>query len=172
MPHKEEAMTRNHIIVGLDDSPSGRAALRWAAQHALLAGSVLRAIHVLDWPYSSATPGVDITPATMDEIESAYRTNITNVFQEIDPRPDWSMEFLRGEPGPVLVRKAKDAQLLVIGTREHVGLGRLLVGSISHYCLSHASCPVVAVPAEAFNAPGADSDPADHVGAPGQADAS
>jgi nucleotide-binding universal stress UspA family protein len=172
MPHKEEAMTRIHIIVGLDDSPSGRAALRWAAQHALLASSVLRAIHVLDWPYSSATPGVDMAPATMDEIESAYRTNITNVFQEIDPRPDWSMEFLRGEPGPVLVRKAKDAQLLVIGTREHVGIGRLLVGSISHYCLSHASCPVVAVPAEAFNAPGADSDPADHVGAPGQADAS
>jgi nucleotide-binding universal stress UspA family protein len=40
-------MTRNQIIVGLDDSPSGRAALRWATQHALLAGSVLRAIHVL-----------------------------------------------------------------------------------------------------------------------------
>src|SRR4029453_4285085 len=172
MPHKEEAMTRIHIIVGLDDSPSGRAALRWAAQHALLAGSGLRPIDLLALPHSSATPGVDIAPATMDEIESAYRTNITNVFQEIDPRPDWSMEFLRGEPGPVLVRKAKDAQLLVIGTREHVGIGRLLVGSISHYCLSHASCPVVAVPAEAFNAPGADSDPADHVGAPGQADAS
>jgi nucleotide-binding universal stress UspA family protein len=95
MPDQEEAMTRNHIIVGLDDSPSGRAALRWAAQHALFAGSVLRGIHVLDWPYSSATPGVDITPATMDEIESAYRTNITHVFQEIGPRPDWSMEFLR-----------------------------------------------------------------------------
>jgi hypothetical protein len=82
MPGQEEAMTRNHIIVGLDDSPSGRAALRWAAHHALLAGSVLRAIHVLDWPYSSATPSVDITPATMDELESAYRTNITNVFQD------------------------------------------------------------------------------------------
>ena len=172
MPDQEEAMPRNHIIVGLDDSPSGRAALRWAAQHALLAGSVLRAIHVLDWPYSSARPGGDITPATMDEIESAYRTNITNVFQEIGPRRDWSMEFLRGEPGPVLVRDSKGAQLLVIGTREHVGLGRLLVGSISHYCLSHASCPVVAVPAEAFNTHAPDPDPADHVGAPGQADAS
>jgi hypothetical protein len=29
MPDQDEAMTRNHIIVGLDDSPSGRAALRW-----------------------------------------------------------------------------------------------------------------------------------------------
>jgi nucleotide-binding universal stress UspA family protein len=37
---------------------------------------------------------------------------------------------------------------LVVGTRDHVGLGRLFAGSISHYCLSHASCPVVAVPAE------------------------
>jgi hypothetical protein len=36
----------------------------------------------------------------------------------------------------------------VVGTREHVGLGRLLVGSISHYCLTHATCPVVAVPAK------------------------
>jgi hypothetical protein len=96
-------MTRNHIIGGLDDSPSGQAAPRWVTQQ-LLAGSVLRAIHVLDRPYSSARPGVDITPATMDEIESAYRTNITNVFQDIDPCPDWSTEFRRGEPGPVLVR--------------------------------------------------------------------
>jgi hypothetical protein len=108
----------------------------------------------------------------MDEIESAYRTNITNMFDKIDPRPDWPMEFLRGEPGPVLVRESKDAQLLVIGTLEHVGLGRLLVGSISHYCLSHASCPVVAVPAEAFNIPAPNSEPADHVNTPGQADAS
>ena len=28
-----------------------------------------------------------------------------------------------------------------------MGLERLLVGSVSHHCLSHASCPVVAVPA-------------------------
>ena len=93
-------MPRNHMIVGLDDSPSGRAALRWAAQHALLAGSVLRAIHVLDWPYSSATPGVDITPATMDEIESAYRTNITNVFQEIGRRPIGRWNFLEASLDP------------------------------------------------------------------------
>jgi nucleotide-binding universal stress UspA family protein len=108
---------RNEIIIGLDDSPSGLAALRWAAQHALQAGSRLRAIHVLDWPYSfsSATPGVDGTPLTMDEIETAYQTNITNVFDKIDPRPGWSLRFLRGDPGPVLVRESKGAQLLVIG---------------------------------------------------------
>ena len=72
-------MPRNEIIVGLDDSPSGEAALRSAAQYALTAGSQLRAINILDWPYnlSSATPGVDITPLTMDEIDNAYRSSIT-----------------------------------------------------------------------------------------------
>jgi hypothetical protein len=101
-------MARNEIIVGLDDSPSGEAALRWAAQQVLRADSLLRAIHVFDWPYtlSTATPGVDISPLTMDRTESAY-TSITKVFKEIDPRPDWSLEFVRGKPGPVLVRESK-----------------------------------------------------------------
>jgi nucleotide-binding universal stress UspA family protein len=146
----ENALPRNEIIVGLDDSPSGKAALRWAAQHAVLAGVALRAIHVRDWPYGSTSPasGADISPQTLDEIETAYQANVTEVFNQIGPHPDWSVEFLRGDAGPVLVRESKDAQLLVVGTREHVGLGRLLVGSISHYCLSHAECPVVAVPAE------------------------
>jgi nucleotide-binding universal stress UspA family protein len=142
-------MTRNEIIVGLDDSPSGRAALSWAARQAVLADSLLRAIHVLDWPYGVATDsGVNASQRSHDEIDESYRSSITAVFEQVSPRPDWQLELARGDAGPVLVREAKDAQLLVVGTREHVGLGRLLVGSISHYCLTHAACPVVAVPAE------------------------
>jgi nucleotide-binding universal stress UspA family protein len=148
-------MSRNEIIVGLDDSPSSRAALQWAAQQSLQAGTLLRAIHVLDLPYGMSSVGwEDIPRLTQKEIESAYRTRITKVFEHIDPQPDWSMEFVRGDAGPVLVRESKDAQLLVVGTRDHVGLGRLFAGSISHYCVSHASCPVVAVPADKSTAAG------------------
>ena len=85
---------------------------------------------------------------TFDAAQAAYQAGITQVFDDISPRPDWLIQFATGEPGPVLVRQSHDSQLLVVGTREHVGLGRLLTGSISHYCLSHASCPVVCVPAE------------------------
>ena len=45
-----------------------------------------------------------------------------------------------------------------MGTREHAGLRRLLSGSVSHYCLSHAVCPVVAVPAPASDRRAEDSD--------------
>ena len=37
--------------------------------------------------------------------------------------------------------------LLALGAREHTGIGRLLAGSVSHYCLSHSAVPVAAVPA-------------------------
>ena len=145
-------MSSRTIVVGLDESPSGRAALKWAARHAKLTGSVLRAVHVLDWPYGLDDADVALTGSagsllTHDQIEALYRGRITRVFDEVDPRPDWLMQFARGAVGPVLAHQAEHAELLVVGTREHVGLGRLLVGSVSHYCLSHAVCPVVAVPA-------------------------
>jgi nucleotide-binding universal stress UspA family protein len=144
-------VTRNEIVVGLDDSPSGKAALRWAAEQAIARRAVLRAVHVLDWPYgpgdSASSPLQDAADATPDEAQVAYLASMTKVFDDISPRPDWLIQFATGEPGPVLVKQSQDSQLLVVGTREDVGLGRLLVGSVSHYCLSHASCPVVAVPA-------------------------
>jgi nucleotide-binding universal stress UspA family protein len=143
-------MTQNEIVVGLDDSPSGKAALRWAADQAIRRQAVLRAIHVLDWPYGPRDATFDAprrnASRKFDEAQAAYLADITKVFDDISPRRDWLIRFAKGEPGPVLVRESRDSQALVIGTREHVGLGRLLSGSISHYCISHASCPVISVP--------------------------
>jgi nucleotide-binding universal stress UspA family protein len=145
-------MTNRAIVVGLDESSSSRAALEWAAKHARLTGRVLRAVHVLDWPYG--LDEADVMPGrptgrilTHEEIEDLYRGRITRLFDELHPKPDWLMQFAQGEVGPALVHQAERAALLVVGTREHVGLGRLLSGSVSHYCLSHALCPIVAVPA-------------------------
>jgi nucleotide-binding universal stress UspA family protein len=145
-------MIRNEIVVGLDDSPSAKVGLRWGAEQAIRRQAVLRAIHVFDWPYGPRDTTVNAprknASVTFDAAQAAYMAGITKVFDEISPRPDWLIQFATGEPGPVLVRQSRDSQLLVVGTREHVGLGRLLTGSISHYCLSRADCPVVCVPAE------------------------
>jgi nucleotide-binding universal stress UspA family protein len=153
---------RNEIVVGLDDSPSSNAALRWAAEQAESVGAVLRAVHVLDWPYglssASLPAAVNVKDLSREELQTAYRQAITAVFDAISPRPDWILQFANGDTGPVLVRQSEDARLLVLGTREHVGLGRLVSGSVSHYCLSHAACPVVAVPAPASDRRADDSE--------------
>jgi nucleotide-binding universal stress UspA family protein len=57
----------------------------------------------------------------------------------------WTLHILEGSPGPVLVEYSKGASLLVLGTGAHTGIRRLLAGSVSHYALSHALPPVVAV---------------------------
>ena len=148
---QHDHMTNRTVVVGLDESSSSRAALEWSAGQATLTGSVLRAVHVLDWPYGLDDADVSPHPPgrllTHDEIEDLYRGRITRIFDELSPRPDWLIQFAHGEVGAVLVHQAEHAELLVVGTREHVGLGRLMTGSVSHYCVSHALCPVVAVPA-------------------------
>ena len=52
-----------------------------------------------------------------------------------------------GEPGPAVVEEAKEwgADLVVIGSRGHTGLRRLIEGSVSHYVVDHAPCPVEVV---------------------------
>jgi hypothetical protein len=58
----------------------------------------------------------------------------------------WTLGFVLDDPGPALVKRSEEAAMLVVGTHEHVGLARLVSGSVSRYCLSHAKCPTVIVP--------------------------
>jgi nucleotide-binding universal stress UspA family protein len=144
---------RSEIVVGLDNSPSGKAALNWAAEQARSLGAGLRAVHVLDWPYGLSSVGfpapVNYMDVRREEIEDSYREEINAVFETVSPLPNWILQFASGDTGHILVEQSQDARLLVVGTREHAGLRRLLSGSVSHYCLSHAACPVVALPAPA-----------------------
>ena len=56
------------------------------------------------------------------------------------------LQFAQGDVGDILVRLSSLADVLVVGTREPVRGRPYLAGSVSHYCISHASCPVVTVP--------------------------
>jgi nucleotide-binding universal stress UspA family protein len=145
-------VTKDEIVVGLDDSEPSRAALKWAADQARLSGSTLRAVYVSDWPTGVRAGGrplvlEDLVFVQEGELEHTNRAVITEIFRGITPNDDWSLEFATGKTGQVLVDASRHSHLLVVGTGEHVGLGRILLSSTSHYCLSHASCPVVAVPA-------------------------
>lgn len=147
-------MDGHGIVVGFDDSPSARAALEWGLRELAATGGSLRAVHTLPLvvdpvrlPLSASVLPSSGTLVPASRVDPTWRDRITAAFEEARPGAGASLEFALGEPGPVLVAQAQDARMLVVGTREHTGIHRLLVGSTSHYCLSHASCPVVAVPA-------------------------
>jgi nucleotide-binding universal stress UspA family protein len=140
----------SEIVVGLDLSPSARAALKWAAEQVRATGQTLRAVHAVDvspafnMGLGMGAVAVPMEPSAMD---TPYREAVASVFDSVQPELGWRLEFFSGEAGPVLVAESVGAAMLVVGTKVHVGIGRLISGSVSHYCLSHAQCPVVAVPA-------------------------
>jgi nucleotide-binding universal stress UspA family protein len=145
-------MERNEVVVGLDGSASAWAALQWTARYARYTFTDVRAIHAVSctqdaswaWAgYAAATAGL-----VYAEPYEALIDLVARQFEAVDPEADWVLEHVVGPPGPVLVREAGQAQLLVVGTGEHGVLARLLSGSVSHYCLSHAACPVLAIPAD------------------------
>ena len=48
-------------------------------------------------------------------------------------------------PHRVVLDEAKDAQMLVVGSRGHGGFAGLLLGSVSAHCAEHAHCPVLVI---------------------------
>jgi nucleotide-binding universal stress UspA family protein len=56
------------------------------------------------------------------------------------------VETVPGDPGPVLLSAARDADLLIIGTRGANDPGHWLLGSVSRTLTRDATCPIVIVP--------------------------
>jgi len=141
-------MTTNTIVVGVDETPAGAAALRWAAEEAELRGAELKIVHVWQIDAAIAMAGAEVPWMAY---ESDARSNAARWVAETIGAEDAAgnprrIDVEQGAPGPTLVELSKDAAMLVVGTRVHTGISRVLFGSVSHYCLTHAQCVVVAVP--------------------------
>jgi nucleotide-binding universal stress UspA family protein len=139
-----------YVVVGVDESPQSVAALRWAAAYAANSAAELRLVHAFTLEPSEMYGS---TAGLRDEIKRDARAKLTEMATgALGSSPEagkWRLDVVEGHAGPVLVELSQQADLLVLGTREHTGLRRLVSGSVSHHCLSHAHGPVVAVPMSA-----------------------
>jgi nucleotide-binding universal stress UspA family protein len=144
------------IVVGVDGSDPSRKAVHWALSEAAMRGGKLVAVHA--WSYYPSLPSDSLDPMLMtpDFNETLGRDADRFVQHEVERlRTDAGAEHVeieaRAVEGPaasVLVEVAKDADLLVLGTRGHGGFSGLLLGSVSQQVSHHAPCPLVLVPHE------------------------
>lgn len=133
------------VVVGLDGSPESLRALDWAADYCALTGLHLYAImawgglesYVLDEAALTIRPIKSEAWGVIDSAMAEVTRRHPSVISDASAR--------RGYAGQVLVEASKKAKLLVVGNRGHRGIGGALRGSVSHYCATHASCPVVVV---------------------------
>jgi nucleotide-binding universal stress UspA family protein len=135
------------IVVGVDGSPSSRAALRWAVRQGLLTGGTVDAILAWQVPMILRTSGW--APIYVDEAsgfeEDARKTLDAVISDEVEPahRRHVTARVVFGHPAEVLLDAASDADLLVIGSRGHGNFANALLGSVGQYCVHHAHCPVL-----------------------------
>ncbi len=144
------------IVVGVDGSESSKDALRWAAAQAQLTGASLEA--VTSWEISSNSFGFavpipsDYNPAT--NAKEALDQTVLEVLGE-SGAAHVVAHIVEGPPARSLLDLAKGADLLVLGSRGHGPFVGVLLGSVSEYCASHATCPVVVVRHQGDELPGA-----------------
>ncbi|HZR92541.1 MAG TPA: universal stress protein [Gaiellaceae bacterium] len=139
------------IVVGVDGSEGSLQALRFAAGEARLRGARLHA--VLAWEYPAALYAGEgwafADSETLEGLRTRAEQRLAEAIEAVGPSlegVELEQSVVEGRAAAVLLEAAKDADLLVVGTRGHGGFVGLLLGSVSQQCVHHASCPVVVVP--------------------------
>ncbi|MFA1545887.1 universal stress protein [Actinomadura chokoriensis] len=132
------------VVVGVDGSAGSLEALGPAFDEARLRGAELVAL--VAWP-PDAEPG----PAPLVDAEGLREfagerlARLVAPWREKYPDVPVRTEVVTGAPREVLLGAAREARLLVVGSRGLGGFRGLLLGSVSHALLHHAACPVAVV---------------------------
>jgi nucleotide-binding universal stress UspA family protein len=132
------------VVVGVDGSANSTRALEFAAHEAALRGALLHVVSAYeDAPYETAWP---VVPLGFDQVSAGAIVDESLAYvQEIEPAIVSKGELRYGVAGRVFVETARDATLLVVGTRGRGQVASLLLGSISEHCVHHADSPVTVV---------------------------
>ncbi len=140
------------IVVGMDGSRFGREALRWALDEGARRNCAVRAVMVAHVaPVAAAGRPTTVGMGTalgglpgQDHLRRLEETVAAVLGAHDDPR--LNAELVYGSPPEALSAASRDAQLLVLGSHGHGQLFEAVLGSVSQYCVRHASCPVVVIP--------------------------
>ena len=136
------------IVVGIDGSEQSREALQWALEEARLRSAEIVAVHAWEppptIPQPGPAPGFDLV-AVLPALQEAGERLVRAVVEEVAGDSDVTVEpvAIEGRPVSVLVDAARDAEMLVVGSRGLGGFAELLLGSVSHHLSHHAPCPLV-----------------------------
>ena len=143
------------IVAGVDGSEGGGAALDFAAEEAVLRSAHLLVVTAWEIP-PVVVAGIAADSGFHDQSSDESRQHAAAVAAEAAARAAQryptvvcEQRAVEGQQAKVLLEEARDAVLIVVGSRGHGGFTGLLSGSISQQVVNHAPCPVVVVPPSA-----------------------
>ena len=131
------------VVVGVDGSEGSEAAVRFAFEEASSRGCDLHVVKA--WWTSTA----GFSKSLKADFQQAERLAVAETLAGWGEKyPDVTVHVTVPMAATVsaVVRASAEAELLVVGTRGRGGFRRLVLGSVSHGVLQHATCPVAVVP--------------------------
>ena len=144
------------IGVGYDGGPESEEALRTAAALAHRSGARLHPITAIP-----ETPGLYV-PGPLDSGEYAQYVATTRARHADTARTaierlgaagvDVVLEDPGGPAAEILAARSADLDLLVLGSRGHRPVRRVLLGSVATHLVRHSRCPLLVVPRAAVHA--------------------
>jgi nucleotide-binding universal stress UspA family protein len=132
------------LVVGIDGSAEAWRALEWAVAEARLRGAALLVVHTFDYGIAAADQSGMLTLDAFTEQAKRVLDEAVGYVRSRQVEVHGLVEY--GSPAKVLLEVAREADLLVVGSRGHGGLAGTLLGSVSSTCVHHAVCPVVVIP--------------------------
>lgn len=137
------------ILVPIDFSANAQSVLDWAAHLAEEHGSKLVLLHVYHLPVDfQQLEGAYLPPDFWTQVKADATENLERAAVPLRERGLTVETVVReGYPATAIEEeaKARDADLVVIGTRGHSGVKHLLLGSVAERVVQKAPCPVLAV---------------------------
>ena len=133
------------IASAFDGSPESRLALHWAARLAAASNAERLRVITVHAPIAVAGLGFaaqSVDPIRRGDLERDQAAAIASLGRAVEGR------VIEGKPAGVLVDASREADLLVMGSRGYGPLQAVLLGSVSHYVVRRAACPVVICPRE------------------------
>jgi nucleotide-binding universal stress UspA family protein len=128
------------VVVGVNGTAAGLAAVRLAAREAVARGRELRVVHAFTWPRRDA-PDQEYAPARHAAarlVEQAVTTA-----RRSTPGVHLTGILVDGLAVRVLLQLSRSAELIVLGDDDLAAVARLPIDSVLLQVVSRAWCPVV-----------------------------
>ena len=142
------AAKEGSIVVGVSVDASDEGALEFAAREAEREKKALIALHAVALP-KALTLGDLISAPTYDALFEQRARGLASTVALLESKHGGLVIdnlLVPGVPAQVLVKQARNAKLLVVGTHRRGAIGGLILGSVTHDVLLNLPCPVVVVP--------------------------
>jgi nucleotide-binding universal stress UspA family protein len=138
------------IVVGVDGSAGAAAALTFALAEGRERRCTVQVVTAwLGSGHLEGTPDSSELAGGRARVQEMQEDVVARCLNEIEEVPELVRVVVHDYAGRVLIARAAEASMLVVGSGSPSSASPQVLGSVAEYCVRHSPVPVVIIPAPA-----------------------